>query len=68
MEMGKILSLLLLFIELSYGFKQLISEPTHLLPRSSSCIDLIFTNQPNMIINSGVFLSIHQTARERSPA
>ena len=24
----------------SYGFKQLISEPTHLLPTSSSCIDL----------------------------
>ena len=39
----------------SYGLKQLISEPTHLLPTSSSCIDLIFTNQPNMVMNSDVF-------------
>lgn len=25
------------------------SVPTHLLPNSSSCIDLIFTDQPNMV-------------------
>ena len=30
----------------TYGFHQLISDPTHLLPNSSSCIDLIFTDQP----------------------
>ena len=29
-----------------YGMKQLISEPTHILQHPSSCIDLIFTNQP----------------------
>ena len=29
-----------------YGMKQLISEPTHILQQSSSCIDLIFTNSP----------------------
>ena len=29
-----------------YGFDQ-ISDPTHVLPASSSCIDLIFTYQPN---------------------
>ena len=27
-----------------YGMKQLISEPSHILQQSSSCIDLIFTN------------------------
>ena len=27
-----------------YGLHQLISEPTHVLPNSSSCIDLIFTS------------------------
>ena len=34
--------------------KQFISEPTHILQQSSSCIDLIFTNQPNIVMNSGV--------------
>ena len=29
----------------THGFKQLISDPTHILPQSSCCIDLIFTNQ-----------------------
>ena len=28
-----------------YGMKQLISEPTHILQQSFSCINLIFTNQ-----------------------
>ena len=43
----------------SYGLTQLINKPTHILPNSSSCIDLIFTNQPNMIINSNVHTSLH---------
>ena len=33
-----------------HGFKQIISNPTHILPHSSPCIDLIFTDQPNYII------------------
>ena len=49
----------------SYGFKQLISEPTHLLPMSSSFIDLILTNQPNMVMNSGVFPPIHQNCHHK---
>ena len=28
-----------------YGLNQLISSPTHILPTSSSCIDLIFIDQ-----------------------
>ena len=31
----------------SNGFPQLIKEPTHIKTSSSSCIDLIFTDQPN---------------------
>ena len=42
-----------------YGFCQLISSPTHILPTSSSCIDLIFTDQPSIILNSGVHSSLH---------
>ena len=36
--------------EKSRGFKQLISEVTQILPQSSFCIDLIFTDQPNYVI------------------
>ena len=42
-----------------YGLHQLISEPTHILNNSSTCIDLIFTSQPNLVTNSGVFPSLH---------
>ena len=33
-----------------YGMKNLILEPNHILQQSSSCIDLIFTNQPNIVM------------------
>ena len=42
-----------------YSFTQLISLPTHILPNSSSCIDLIFTNQTNLLVESGVHSSLH---------
>ena len=37
----------------------LFRSPTHILPNSSSCIDLIFCNQTNMITNYGVLPSLH---------
>ena len=43
----------------SYGFSQLIGEPTHILPNWSSCIDLIFINQNNLIMDSVVHASLH---------
>ena len=33
--------------------------PTHLVADFSSCIDLIFTSQPNLVTESGVHLSLH---------
>ena len=42
-----------------YGMKQAITEPTHILENCSSCIDLIFSNQPNLIMDSGVHPVIH---------
>ena len=42
------------------GLHQLISEPTHLMGESKSSIDLIFTDQPNLIIESGVHPSLHE--------
>ena len=41
------------------GLYQVINEPTHILENSSSCIDLIFTSQPNLNTESGVHPSLH---------
>ena len=38
----------------------LISQPTHLLPSSSTCIDLVFTDQSNLVVDSGVHSSFHK--------
>ena len=43
----------------NYGLHQLIQEPTHILNSSSSCIDLTFTSQPNLVVESGVHSSPH---------
>ena len=39
----------------THGFKQMISDPIHILPQSSSCIDLIFTDQSNYVIDCGTY-------------
>ena len=41
-----------------HNFHQLISEPTHLLPHSSSCINLSFTDQPNLLVNCSTHSSL----------
>ena len=41
------------------GFHHLILDPTLLVPNSSSCIDFIFTDQPNLAVDSGVHPTIH---------
>ena len=40
------------------GFKQVISDPTHILESNSSCIDLVFTSQPNLVMTLGVHSSL----------
>ena len=41
------------------GLSQLISEPTNFEPhKNSSCIDLIFTDQPNLVLESGTQSSL----------
>lgn len=44
----------LVFLSALYNLEQLIKEPTRITNTSSTLIDLIFTNQPNNISNSGV--------------
>ena len=41
-----------------YGLNQLITTPTHLLQNSAACLDLIFTNQPQLLMESGVHISL----------
>ena len=49
----------------SYGLNQLIQEPTHVLNSSSSCIDLIFTSQPNLVLESGIHSSLHSNCHHQ---
>lgn len=41
------------------GLQEIISEPTHILPHSSACFHLTFTNQPNFVLDNGVHPSQH---------
>ena len=49
----------------THGFKQLISDATHILPQSTSCIDLIFTDQPNYIIHCGTHPSLNKNCHQQ---
>ena len=42
-----------------FCLSQIIKEPTHTLSNSASCIDLIFTSQPNLAMHSGIHPSLH---------
>ena len=43
----------------SLGLSQIISEPTHFEPNCNpSCIDLVVTDQPNLILDSGTCASL----------
>ena len=52
-------------ISLLYGFSQLISEQTYILQNASSCLDLVFTDQTNLVINSGVKSSLHENCYQQ---
>ena len=48
------------------GLHQLISEPTHLMGDSKSCIDLILTDRPNLVVESGVHPSLHEQCHHQN--
>ena len=48
-----------------FGLHQLINEPTHLTRNNSSCVYLIFTSQPNLVIESGVHSSLHENCHNQ---
>ena len=41
-----------------YSLNQVINGPTHILPNSASCIDLIFTTETNFVTDSRVLPSL----------
>ena len=49
----------------AHGFKQLISDTTHILPQSLSCIDLIFTDQPNFVIDCVTHPSLNKNCHRQ---
>ena len=49
----------LLSLTSANGVSQLINEPTHLQTSNFSCIDLIFTDQPNLSVNCRVNGLLH---------
>ena len=49
----------IIFVTSQYGLQQITNEPTHILENSWSCIDLIFTSHPNLIVNAKFNLKIH---------
>ena len=48
-----------------YGLKQIINQPTHILNNWSSCIDLLFTSQPNLVMESGAYSSLHSNCHHQ---
>ena len=48
-----------------FGLQQLINEPTYLTANFSSCIELIFTSQPNLVMEFGVRSSLHSNCHHQ---
>ena len=54
LKTGTILGINVDSIKSQVHLEQLIDEPTHIIGDSFSCIDLIYTSQPNLVTESGV--------------
>ena len=52
-------------ISLQFTLLQVINEPTDILESSSSCTDIIFTSQPNLIVESRVHQSLHPNSHHQ---
>ena len=45
-------------LTLKFSLSQIITEATHILEDSRSCMNLLFTSQPNIAMDSGVQTSL----------
>ena len=48
-----------------FGLNQIINEPTHITENFSTCIDLLFTSQSNLVIESGVHSSLYPNCHQQ---
>ena len=48
-----------------FALQQLLQQSTHILTDWLSCIDLIFTFHPSLVMESGVHFSLHQTCHHQ---
>ena len=46
-----------------FDLSQIIKEPTHILSNLASCIELIFTSQLKLVMDSGVHPSLHPNCK-----
>ena len=49
----------------SHGLHQTVNQPTFITGNSKTCIDLVCTDQPNMIINKEIHPSLHSTCHHQ---
>ena len=49
-----------------FGREQLIYEPTHITGERSSCIDVIFASQPNLVVKSSFQSSLYQNCHHQT--
>ena len=49
----------------THGLHKLIYQPAHLILTFFTCIDLIFTDQPNLVSNSGVHSFLHKNCHHQ---
>ena len=52
-------------IRSQFRLEQLIHQPNHIIGERSSCIDLIFASEPNLVVESGVQSSLHQNCHHQ---
>ena len=53
------------FLASQFAMSQVIKEPNRILDNSKSCVDLIFTSQPNITMDTGVHLSLHSNCHHQ---
>ena len=48
-----------------FGLEQLIHEPTHIIRERTSCIDLVFASQPNLVLELAVQSFLYQNCHHQ---
>ena len=48
-----------------FSLSLIIKEPIHISNNSASCIDVIFTSQPNLLMHSSVHTSMHPNCHHK---